>query len=128
MPPSSSGHSISSSKSRPCGSLRPGRLYLYSMPASRSEDRPLTGWVLYDGACGICSRWVPRWGPRLSRLGLAVAPLQSPWVQERTGLSRDVLVTDIRLLQNDGRIISGADVYRYLLRRTWWALPMYLLS
>jgi predicted DCC family thiol-disulfide oxidoreductase YuxK len=91
-------------------------------------EQPAKGWVLYDGACGICSRWVPRWGGTLARLGLTVAPLQSPWVEERTGLRPDVLLTDIRLLQTDGEIISGADVYRYVMGRIWWAYPVYLLS
>ena len=36
--------------------------------------------------------------------------------------------TDIRLLFNDGRQLAGADVYRYVMRRLWWAYPLYLLS
>ena len=91
-------------------------------------EQPAAGWVLYDGACGICSRWVPKWSTTLARLGLAVAPLQSSWVEERTGLRRDLLLTDIQLLRVDGEIISGADVYRYILRRIWWAYPLYLFS
>jgi predicted DCC family thiol-disulfide oxidoreductase YuxK len=98
------------------------------MSAKQIEDGPRGGWVLYDGACGICSGWVPRWASTLSCLGLAVASLQSPWVAKRTGLPQDVLLTDIRLLQNDGSIVSGADVYRYVMRRVWWAYPIYLLS
>jgi predicted DCC family thiol-disulfide oxidoreductase YuxK len=47
---------------------------------------------------------------------------------ERTGLGQDVLLRDIRLLHRDGRIISGSDVYRYVMRRTWWTYPLYLLS
>ena len=90
--------------------------------------QPATGWVLYDGACGVCSRRVPKWGRLLARLGLAVAPLQSSWVEERTGLSRDVLLTDLRLLHSDGSITSGADVYRYVMGRVWWTYPLYLLS
>ncbi len=46
--------------------------------------RPLTkqppaikGWVLYDGDCGFCSSWVPRWTNVLRRRGIAIAPLQS---------------------------------------------------
>jgi predicted DCC family thiol-disulfide oxidoreductase YuxK len=92
------------------------------------STEPAQGWVLYDGACGICSRWVPSWGPRLQRLGLAVAPLQAPWVEERTGLTPGELLSDLRLLRPDGRLISGADVYRYLMRRIWFTYPLYLLS
>jgi hypothetical protein len=64
----------------------------------------------------------------LQRHGFAVAPLQSPWVPSRTGLTDADLLDDVRLLQPDGRLTSGPDVYRYILRRIWWAYPGYLLS
>jgi predicted DCC family thiol-disulfide oxidoreductase YuxK len=86
------------------------------------------GWVLFDAGCGICSRWVPSWEPTLNRLGLAIAPLQSSWVQERTGMTPGDLLTDIRLLRPDGSLLSGADVYRFVMRRMWWTYPLYLLS
>ena len=37
------------------------------------------------------------------------------------------LLTDIRLLTADGRLISGADVYLYVTRRIWWAWPFYAI-
>ena len=86
------------------------------------------GWVLYDGSCGVCARWVPFWAPMLRRLGLAVAPLQAPWVVERLALSPDAALRDIRLLFRDGRQLQGADVYRHVMRRLWWAYPLYLLA
>lgn len=98
------------------------------MESRRELDHPAKGWILYDGDCGVCSHWVPRWRTTLSRLGLEVAPLQSAWVEERTGLAHDALLTDLRLLRNDGSIIAGADVYRYVMRRVWWAYPLYLVS
>jgi predicted DCC family thiol-disulfide oxidoreductase YuxK len=98
------------------------------MPTSRIAEEPPKGWILYDGDCGVCSHWVPRFRTTLGRLGLSVAPLQSAWVQERTGLPADLLATDLRLLHADGEISSGADVYRYVMRRVWWAYPLFLLS
>jgi predicted DCC family thiol-disulfide oxidoreductase YuxK len=95
---------------------------------SESIGEPRAGWVLYDGDCGVCSRWVPSWAATLARLGLGIAPLQSSWVQERTGLAPADLLSDIQLLENDGRLISGPNVYRYVMRRLWWAYPLYLLS
>ena len=92
------------------------------------RGQPREGWVLFDGACGICSRWVPFWGPTLRRLGLDIAPLQSVWVPERTGLASDEITRDLRLLRPDGSLISGSEVYRYVMRRVWWAYPLYLLS
>ena len=89
---------------------------------------PRVGWVLYDADCGVCSRWTASWTPTLERLGLTIAPLQSPWVSDRTGIALSDLLSDVRLLENNGSLISGADVYRYVLRRIWWAYPLYLLS
>jgi predicted DCC family thiol-disulfide oxidoreductase YuxK len=89
---------------------------------------PRSGWVLYDGDCGVCSRWVPSWAPTLARHGIAVAPLQSPWVRQRTGLAESEIAADIRFLDANGSMLSGAEVYRYLMRRIWWTYPLYLLS
>jgi predicted DCC family thiol-disulfide oxidoreductase YuxK len=86
------------------------------------------GWILYDGSCGICARWVPSWSGTLASFGLGVAALQEPWVAERTGLGPAELTQDIRLLHATGEQVVGADVYRYVLRRLWWATPVYLLS
>jgi predicted DCC family thiol-disulfide oxidoreductase YuxK len=100
----------------------------YRTTIDGSIPEPRTGWVLYDGDCGVCSRWVTSWEPKLLPYGLSVAPLQSPWVEERTGLKRSELLQEIRLLEPDGTLHSGANVYRFLMRRIWWAYPMYLLS
>ena len=93
-----------------------------------TSRQPRTGWVLYDGDCGLCSRWARSLGPTLARHGFAIAPLQSPWVQERTGLDLAELLTDLRLLRADGGLVAGANAYRYVMRRIWWAYPLYLLS
>jgi predicted DCC family thiol-disulfide oxidoreductase YuxK len=86
------------------------------------------GWVLYDGGCGVCARWVPFWGPTLARLGLGIAALQEPWVAAWLDVPRDALLSDIRLLFVDGSHLAGADVYRYVMRRLWWASPLYALA
>ena len=86
------------------------------------------GWVLYDGGCGVCTRWVPFWAPTLARLGLDIAPLEAPWVAPRLGVPPETLTADIRLLFRDGRQLAGADVYRYVMRRLWWAYPLYVLA
>ena len=86
------------------------------------------GWVLYDATCGICSRWVPWWSPTLGRLGLATAALQEPWVIARVALPSEELLRDICLLLADGRILRGADAYRWVLRRRWWTWPLWLIA
>jgi uncharacterized protein YqjF (DUF2071 family) len=86
------------------------------------------GWVLYDQGCGVCARWVPFWASTLKRLDLDTAPLQSPWVMERLGLAPDALLRDLRLVLDDGRQHVGADAYRYVMARLWWARPLGLLA
>jgi predicted DCC family thiol-disulfide oxidoreductase YuxK len=98
------------------------------MSSNPDVEPPPKGWILYDGACGVCSHWVARFRTTLGRLGLGIAPLQSAWVQERTGLQADFLATDLRLLHADGEITSGPDVYRYVMRRVWWAYPLFVIS
>jgi len=86
------------------------------------------GWVLYDDSCGFCRRWVPFWANTLRKRGFAIAPLQSEWVAERLNAPEEDLLFDLRLLLADGGQVRGADVYRHVMRRIWWAYPLYLLS
>jgi predicted DCC family thiol-disulfide oxidoreductase YuxK len=83
------------------------------------------GVVLYDGQCGFCSRWVKYWAKTLTRHGFEIASLDEPWVVEKLKMPIEEVLTDIRLLTPDGRLISGADVYLYAARRIWWAWPFY---
>ena len=94
--------------------------------AMASND--IKGWVLYDGACGFCSRWVPFWQNTLEKRGFRIAPLQADWVAAKFNLTEDELASDFRLLLANGEKLAGAEVYRYLMRRIWWAKPFYLLS
>lgn len=86
------------------------------------------GWVLYDESCGVCNRWVPFWENTLRRRGLEIAPLQSERFRGRLGGAEGDLLRDLLLLRPDGNLVRGADVYRFALRRIWWAYPLYLLS
>jgi predicted DCC family thiol-disulfide oxidoreductase YuxK len=97
------------------------------MNMSPANPKPL-GWILYDDSCGFCRRWVPFWKSTLRRRGFEIAPLQADWVREKLSLSESELLRDLRLLLADGSQICGADVYRYAMRRIWWAWPSYLFS
>lgn len=83
------------------------------------------GWVLYDGHCSFCSRWVNFCRPTLVRHGFKIAPLEESWVSAKLKMPYEDLVTDIRLLTVSGELISGADVYLQVTRRIWWARPFY---
>lgn len=93
-----------------------------------STRTPQLGWVLYDGSCGVCRRLVVPWTGTLRKHGFEVAPLQSEWVSTRLKLPNDEILSDVRLVLSDGTHRQGADVYRYVFRRIWWATPMYLFS
>lgn len=82
------------------------------------------GYVLYDGSCGFCSWWIPRLERVLSRAGLAIAPLQEPWVRHAVNLPIDELTQEIRIALRDGTTISGADAYLYAMRRIRWLKPL----
>ena len=72
------------------------------------DERKPEGWVLYDGACGLCSRWVPFWKGTLEKRGFLIAPLQTDWVAEKLRLSDAELATDFRLLLADGEQLAVA--------------------
>jgi predicted DCC family thiol-disulfide oxidoreductase YuxK len=93
-----------------------------------SENSDIKGWVLYDGDCGLCSRWVPFWESTLKKRGFRIAPLQADWVGKKFALSEQELTSDFRVLLANGERLAGAEVYRYLMRRIWWATPFYVLS
>ena len=86
------------------------------------------GWVLYDGSCGFCAWWVPYWEQTLLKRGFRIVPLQTDWVIQELKLSQEELSQDLRLLLSNGEHLQGAEVYRYLMRRIWWAHPLYILS
>lgn len=85
------------------------------------------GWVLYDGACSFCTRWIKRWERTLTRRGYAVTPLQEAWVGPKLGLPPELLLHDFRLLLADGRTFAGAEAYLFLARQIWWTWPIFAL-
>ena len=109
-----SGQTTSSDASDPAGPSR-----------EASDPR---GWILYDGECGICRSWVPRWERLLKGRGFDIAPLQEEWVAERLEGKLDDLLSDIQLLLADGRLLSGPEAYRFVLRDIWWTRPLYWLT
>ena len=94
----------------------------------KPEKTAPAGWILYDESCGFCRRWVPFWESTLQKRGFEIAPLQADWVREKLAMSDAELLQDLRLLLANGELVSGADTYRYAMRRIWWAYPIYLFS
>jgi predicted DCC family thiol-disulfide oxidoreductase YuxK len=94
---------------------------------NENKNNP-TGWILYDDSCGFCRRWVPFWENTLRKRGFEIATLQADWVRQKLQLNENDLLQDLRLLLTNGEQIQGAAVYRYAMKRIWWAYPVYLFS
>lgn len=93
------------------------------------RNEGIRGWVLYDDSCGFCRKWVPIWESTLRKHGFRIAPLQEPWVAEALGMKPEKIAEDIRLYVPATReVVSGANVYRQVMQRIWWAYPLYLLT
>ena len=85
----------------------------------------LKGWILYDGTCRFCFRWVHLWQNVVKRRGFEIKDLQSASAERMLYVPQENLLDDIRVLTSNGDVHSGADAYLYVARRIWWAWPFY---
>jgi predicted DCC family thiol-disulfide oxidoreductase YuxK len=92
-----------------------------------NSSAPKNGWILYDGSCGFCFWWVHFWERVVAKRGFALKDLQTALADGIIAISKDRLLDDIRVLDADGRLISGADGYLHVARKIWWAWPFYAL-
>jgi predicted DCC family thiol-disulfide oxidoreductase YuxK len=86
---------------------------------------PREGWILYDGGCGFCFRWVQFWKKVVGRRGFATKDLQSAFADGTLKNPQENLLDDIRVLTRTGTLESGANAYLYVARKIWWAWPFY---
>jgi predicted DCC family thiol-disulfide oxidoreductase YuxK len=86
---------------------------------------PRSGWVLYDGGCGFCFRWVHLWEKVIARRGFALKDLESAWADGNLPIPQSKLLDDIRVLTPTGQLVSGADAYLFVAKQIWWAWPFY---
>lgn len=92
-----------------------------------TSSAPKNGWILYDGSCGFCYWWVHFWEAVVAKRGFALKDLQTASADGTLSIDKDRLLDDIRVLDVDRRLISGADAYLYVAKRIWWAWPFYAL-
>jgi predicted DCC family thiol-disulfide oxidoreductase YuxK len=92
-----------------------------------TATRPRIGWVLYDGGCGFCFRWVHLWKNVIERRGFALKDLQSAWEDGSLQIAQQHLLDDIRVLTRTGQLKSGADAYLFVAEKIWWAWPLYAI-
>jgi len=88
---------------------------------------PRRGWILYDGGCGFCYRWVHMWEKVVERRGFAVKDLQWAQAEGVLQVSQENLLDDVRVLTPAGKSVSGADAYLFVARQIWWAWPFYAI-
>jgi predicted DCC family thiol-disulfide oxidoreductase YuxK len=88
---------------------------------------PREGWILYDGGCGFCFRWVHFWKKVVEPRGFAVKDLQSAYEDGSLQISQENMLDDVRVLTRTGHLESGANAYLYVARRIWWAWPFYAI-
>jgi predicted DCC family thiol-disulfide oxidoreductase YuxK len=100
--------------------------FLETHPGERYT--PPAGWVVYDGACGVCAGLARRFRQMLERRGFALVPLQAPWMSSRLrfsyGIPLENLLDEMRVLTADGRALAGGDAVLFLAGRIWWARPL----
>jgi predicted DCC family thiol-disulfide oxidoreductase YuxK len=80
---------------------------------------PREGWILYDGECGFCFRWVHLWKKVVGQRGFALKDLHAAYADGSLRISQEKLLDDILVLTRDGKLESGADAYLYVIRRIW---------
>ncbi len=88
---------------------------------------PREGWILYDGGCGFCFRWVHFWKKVVERRGFAIKDLQSASADGSLQIPQENLLDDIQVLTRTGKLESGADAYLHVSRQIWWAWPFYII-
>ena len=84
--------------------------------------------LLFDGECPFCRSIVERWRGTLERFGFESVPLQTEWVRTRLDLPEKELLSEIRVLTPDGRVIGGAAALVHVWAKIWWAWPLWLLA
>ncbi len=70
--------------------------------------------LIYDGACGFCTRWVERVRRWDVRDRVALLTLQDPSALELSGRTAEALTMAMHLVLPDGRVFAGADAAREL--------------
>jgi len=91
--------------------------------AEITESKNGIPWVLYDGNCRLCIEAIDRLRPLLRRHNFGIAPLQTPWVCQRLGVSADAPLTEMALLTPEGERYGGADAILKSAEYIWWARP-----
>jgi predicted DCC family thiol-disulfide oxidoreductase YuxK len=89
---------------------------------------PAQGWVFYDGRCLFCLSVMGRLRGLLHRHGFELAPLQTPWVSSQLDVSPEGPFNEMLVMLPGGKVFGGADGILQIVRRIWWAWPVFALA
>jgi lipase maturation factor 1 len=89
--------------------------------------QPRRGWILYDGECGFCSRWIHLWKGVVEKHGFGVKDLQTARAEGSLQIAPEHLLDDILVVTPDRQRKPGADAYLFVARKIWWAWPFSVL-
>src|SRR5260370_7678864 len=106
-----------------CHRFQRSQTHMTKLDQESKAVLPRVGWVLYDGGCGFCFRWVHFWEKVIERRGFSLKDLQSAWEDGSLKSSQDNLLDDILVLTRAGTLESGADAYLFVARGIWWPSP-----
>lgn len=81
-------------------------------------------WVLYDGSCPICKRWIGRIRGPLTRHGFELAPQQSDFGREVLKLQSGQTAAEVKVLTPELKLIGGIDALVVISRFVWWMRPL----
>ena len=98
------------------------------MSTEITDKEKVKGWVLYDAHCPWCLRLAGWFEKGLTSRHFKLVPLQAPWVHARLGMTEAELLTEIRLLQADGRAFGGAEALLEISRHYRLAWPVRQLA
>ena len=93
-----------------------------------TEKNKRKPWVLYDGNCPVCTRWIDRVRGPLSRHGFELVPQQSDFGRDVLKLPPGETAAEVKVLTREGDIIGGADAMLIISRFVWWMRPLWWFS
>ena len=79
-----------------------------------APQRPQAPTLVYDGACGFCTKWVRRAKRLDARDHVRTVPRQDPHAILLTGQSMDELSRAVHFVRPDGAVFAGAAAVREL--------------
>lgn len=93
-------------------------------PVGAGNEAVCRGWIVYDGRCGSCRRWVSRWGWLWERRGFRFVPFDGPRARKLIGPQQTAVPEEMKLFLPDGRSLGGAAAVAWLCRRVGWLWPL----